>query len=97
MEELELETAETAQQGEDQSNLELVLVTTSMNHEYVKQEYERTKSFHRRQELLNRMSHLKTLYFGARDSLLKRDPSRVQEIEEDLQLQKRTVFPDALI
>lgn len=83
--------------GAQQENLELVLVTASMNHEYAKKEYEKTNSFHRRQELLVRMSHLKSLYFNARQTLAETQPIRLAEIEEELRLQKEQVFPEYLV
>lgn len=85
---------EVVQQG--QANLELVLVTASMNHEYAKQEFEKTGSFQRKQELMARMSHLKSLYFNAREVLAAEQPEKLAELEEELRLQKQTVFPEYL-
>ncbi len=77
----------------DASNLELVLVTASMNHEYAKQEFEKTNSYQRRQELLVRMSHLKKLYFNVRETLASQSPEKLADLEKELQTQKQTVFP----
>lgn len=76
------------------ANLELVLVTASMNHEYAKKELEKTRSFHRQQELLVRMSNLKNLYFQAREALAAAVPEKLAEIEKDLRTQKQIVFPE---
>ncbi|MBI2083952.1 MAG: hypothetical protein HYT76_10400 [Deltaproteobacteria bacterium] len=81
----------------EKENLELVLVTASMNHEYAKKEYEKTQSFHRREELMARMSHLKSLYFNVRQALAETQPIRLAEIEEELRLQKEQVFPEYLV
>ncbi len=83
-------------QNGSRENLELVLVTTSMNHEYAKLEFDKTRSFQRRQELLSRMSHLKQLYFDARNTLATMHPDRLVELEEELRLQKQKVFHEYL-
>jgi len=80
----------------EQVNLELVLVTTSMNHEYAKKELEKTSSFHKRQELLTRMAHLKELYFNARATLAAREPQKLEELERELRLEKQSVFSEHL-
>ncbi|MBI2981124.1 MAG: hypothetical protein HYY44_02290 [Deltaproteobacteria bacterium] len=80
-----------------EENLELVLVTASMNHEYAKKEYDKSQSFHRKEELMTRMSHLKSLYFNVRQTLEKTQPDRLAEIEEELRSQKEQVFHEYLV
>lgn len=82
----------TGQSPENLAKLQLVLVTSSMNHEYTRQAYDQTRSYHRRQELLSRMSELKSLYFQVRRSLEMAHPSKLEEIENDLLFQKQTVL-----
>ncbi|MBI2501107.1 MAG: hypothetical protein HYW02_06530 [Deltaproteobacteria bacterium] len=77
-------------------NLELVLVTASINHEYAKKEFEKTHSFHRREELLVRMSDLKRLYFNAREAMKLADPDKLSAIEEELRSQKQNVLNEYL-
>ena len=74
----------------------MVLVTASMNHEYASQEFESTQSFHKKEELLTRMSHLKKLYFEAREALATTNPGKLAEIEEELRVQKQRVFAENL-
>ena len=83
--------------SEETPNLELVLVTASMNHEYAKKEMEKARSFHKREELLQRMSHLKRLYFDAREALAVVDPTRLNELEEELRLEKQKVFQEYVV
>lgn len=80
----------------DRDNLELVLVTASMNHEYAKKELEKTRSFQKRQELLSRMAHLKELYFNARATLATLEPHKLEELENELRLEKQNVFSEYL-
>jgi len=74
------------------AKLQMVLVTSSMNHEYIRQAYDQERSFHKRQELLSRMSELKSLYFQVRKSLELATPDKLEEIETDLLFQKQTVL-----
>ena len=78
-------------------NLQMILVTSSMNHEYARKAYESCKIYSRQQELLVRMSHLKNLYFVTRKKLAETYPDRLQAIEEELQFQKQAVFSDYLV
>jgi len=79
---------------QEKTQVELVLVTASINHEYAKKELDKTQTFHRREELLNRMSHLKCLYFNAREVMVQTDPVRLSELEEELLIQKRELFTE---
>lgn len=77
---------------ENLANLQMVLVTSSMNHEYARQEYDQAKSYQRKQELLGRMSDLKQLYFQVRQSLSLTHPEKLEELEVDLLFQKQAVL-----
>lgn len=76
-------------------DMQLMLVTTSMNHEYSRKEYEKTGSYDRQQELLIRMSQLKELYFSVRDKLSLAYPERLEVIEKELRFEKQTVLSDS--
>ncbi len=78
----------------DLVNLQMVLASSSMNHEYIRQAYEKTRSFARRQELLIQMSNLKNLYFAARTKLAAHHPERLEAIERELNYQKQTVLSE---
>ena len=86
---IELREGET-----DLVNLQMVLVTSSMNHEYARKELEKTRSFDKKQALLGRMSHLKSLYFTARKRLSEFHPERLASLEQELRQQKQTVLSD---
>ena len=87
----------TQEAPEGVTDLEMVLVTSSMNHEYAKQELEKTSSYQRKQDLLSRMAHLKSLYFNAREALAMTQPDKLANLEEELRLQKQNVFNSYLI
>ncbi len=78
----------------DFTSLQMVLVTSSMNHEYTRKAYEKSRSFARRQELLARMADLKNLYFSARKKLAVLNPDRLSIIEREIHLQKETVLSE---
>lgn len=78
----------------DLVNLQMVLATSSMNHEYVRKAYEKTRSFARRQELLVKMANLKNLYFAARTKLAVDHPERLDAIERELNFQKQAVLSE---
>lgn len=80
--------------GKDLNNLELLLTTTSMNHEYARKEFEKSDSYARQQELLSKMSQLKNLYFIAREKLARFHPEKLGKIEGDLQKQKSEIFTE---
>ena len=83
----------TAPHG-DVINLQMLLATSSMKHEYARKAYDRTKSFARRQELLSQMNELKTVYFDARDKLSVAQPDRLEAIENELNYQKKVVLSE---
>src|SRR5262245_3396778 len=55
------------QEKSDLVNLQMILATSSMNHEYTRKAYEKTRSYARRQELEVKMANLKNMYFAARN------------------------------
>lgn len=78
----------------DLVNLQMVLVTSSMNHEYTRKELEKCRSYAKQQELLVRMTNLKNLYFAARHKMQITNPEKLKAIEEEIQLQKQTVLSE---
>lgn len=78
----------------DLVNLQMVLVTSSMNHEYARKALEKTHSYDKKQDLLERMNQLKSLYFSARDKLALTHPERLESLENELRLQKQMVLSD---
>jgi hypothetical protein len=83
-----------SQEKTDLVNLQMILATSSMNHEYARKAFEKTRSFARRQELLVKMSNLKNMYFAARDRLSANHPDRVEAIEKELSFQKQVVLSE---
>lgn len=79
---------------QDPVNLQMVMVSSSMNHEYTRKELEKTRSYARQQELLARLSNLKNLYFSARKRLFECSPERLEMIEKELQVQKNSVLSE---
>ncbi len=78
----------------DLVNLQMILATSSMNHEYTRKAFEKTRSFARKQELLAKMSNLKNLYFAARNKLAIHNPERLEAIERELSFQKQAVLSE---
>jgi hypothetical protein len=83
-----------SQEKSDLVNLQMILATSSMNHEYARKAFEKTRSFARRQELLVKMANLKNMYFAARDRLATNHPDRVEAIERELSFQKQVVLSE---
>lgn len=81
----------------DLVNLQMVLVTSSMNHEYVRKAYERTRSFDKKQNLIERMANLKDLYYTARKKLAVCYPDRLASIEAELLHQKQSVLSEETV
>lgn len=78
----------------DLVNLQMVLATSSMNHEYMRKAYEKANSHAKKEELLNQMSNLKNVYFAARDKLALHHPERLEAIEKELNYQKQAVLSE---
>ncbi len=79
---------------QDPVNLQMVMVSSSMNHEYTRKELEKSRSYARQQELLVRLSNLKNIYFAARKRLAECSPERLESIEKELQVQKKSVLSE---
>ncbi len=78
----------------DAVNLQMVMVKSSMGHEYTRKAFEKCRSFARKQELLSQMSYFKNLYYAARGKLLHSHPDRLESIERELQSQKQQVLSE---
>ena len=79
---------------QDFVNLQMALVTTSMNHEYIRKEYDQSRSYTRKEALLCRMMDLKNVYFDIRQKLESIEPEKVISLEDELRLQKMTVLTE---
>ena len=75
-------------------DLQMKMAMTSVNHEYTRKAYDKTRSFMKRQELLLKMAELKQLYFSARDKLAALQPQCLETIENELAYQKQVVLAD---
>lgn len=78
-------------------DLQMVMVNSSLTHEYARKAYEKCKSYHSRQQILERMESLKTLYYDARAKLEMMNPDRLETMEKELVLQKQNVFSDIVL
>lgn len=83
-----------ATEKSDLVNLQMIMATSSMNHEYTRKAYDQTRSYARKQELLVKMSNLKNLYFAARNKLAVHNPERLESIERELVYQKQSVLSE---
>ncbi len=81
----------------DVMNLQMLMVSSSMNHEYARKEYETTKSFSKKQELMIKMTSLKNLYFTARKKLADSSPERLTVLENELRVQKTQALSDVTV
>lgn len=70
------------------TNLQLVMATTSVNHEYARTEYDEVKDLERRSELLAFMGECRDKYDKAREELSMLNPIILEEFEKDLAIQK---------
>jgi hypothetical protein len=73
-------------------NLQLVMATTSVNHEYARMEYEETKDIERKDELMIYMSECREKYDLARDELSCLNPLVLESFEAELAMQKRSTM-----
>ena len=78
----------------DAVDLQMVMVKSSMSHEYTRKAFENCRSFARRQELLAQMSYFKNLYYAARGKLVHSHPERLESIERELLHQKQSVLSE---
>ncbi len=81
----------------DAVNLQMLLVTSSINHEYSRKELEKCRSYAKKQEILSRMSHLKTLYFAARHQMVQVYPEKLAVLEAELSEQKQQVLSEPVL
>lgn len=73
-------------------NLQLVMATTSVNHEYARMEYEDTIDIERKEELMHYMHECREKYEEAREELSCVNPLVLEKFENDLAHQKRTTM-----
>lgn len=78
--------------GNELVNLQMVLVNTSISHEYTRKAFEKCGSYDKKEELLHRMEELKNLYFTTREKILLSHPERLESLENELRLQKSTAL-----
>jgi hypothetical protein len=72
--------------------LQLLMATSSINHEYARMEFEEAESTERKEELLEYMHDCRTQYFRAREDLERFNPYALKEFEEDLIRQKSSML-----
>lgn len=72
-------------------DLQLKMAASSINHEYARIEFDDTKDYERKEELLNFMHDCRCEYLSARSSLINHDPTALEQFELDLLRQKQTV------
>ena len=77
---------------EDFVNLQMVMMNSSMSHEYVLKAYESSHSFMGKQDLSDKLSNLRNLYFSARDKISASYPERLGKIVEEILQQKLMVL-----
>jgi len=73
-------------------NLQLVMATTSVNHEYARMEYEETKDIERKDELMIYMAECRDKYDSARDELSGLNPLLLETFEAELATQKQSTM-----
>src|SRR3989338_2766716 len=73
-------------------NLQLVMATTSVNHEYARIEYEEAKNLERKEELMHYMAECRGKYDEARDELSCINPLVLETFESELAMQKQTTM-----
>lgn len=82
--------------GEEARNnlleLQLLMATTSINHEYARMEFEDAESMERKEELLEYMHDCRSQYFRAREDLERVNPYALKDFEEDLIKQKSNML-----
>lgn len=73
-------------------NLQLVMATTSVNHEYARAEYDEARSDDRREELTRYMAECREKYDRAREELACFNPLVLESFEFELAMQKKTTM-----
>ncbi len=72
--------------------LQLMMATSSINHEYARMEFDDTADTERKEELLEFMNECRATYFEARHDLAGYDPYALVEFEQDLMHQKQIML-----
>lgn len=84
------------QQGEIKADLSLKLAVTltesAFGHEYALLNLEEKQSYLEREDTLCLLETHKRRYFGARKMLEELDPERLSMLEEELRIQKESIF-----
>ncbi len=73
-------------------NLQLVMATTSVNHEYARAEYDETRNNDRKDELNVYMAECREKYERAREELACFNPLVLETFENELAMQKKTTM-----
>jgi len=73
-------------------NLQLVMATSSVNHEYARLEYDETSNSDKKEELMQYMSDCRTKYDEAREELSCVNPLVLETFEKDLAVQKQSTM-----
>lgn len=73
-------------------NLQLVMATTSVNHEYARMEYEEVNDLERKEELTHYMSECRDKYDEAREELACVNPLVLETFEQELAQQKKSTM-----
>lgn len=73
-------------------NLQLVMATTSVNHEYARMEYEEVADIERKEELTHYMTECRQKYDEARGELACMNPLVLETFEQELAMQKKTTM-----
>jgi len=72
--------------------LQLMMATCSINHEYARMEFDDTQNVERKEQLLEYMSECRVQYFEAREDLAGFDPYALVDFERDLMKQKQMML-----
>jgi hypothetical protein len=77
--------------------LQLRMVTCSINHEYARIELDDHGEFERREELLSYMHDCRIQYLEARSELVTYDPYALADFEADLMRQKQATLANSAL
>lgn len=72
--------------------LQLMMATSSINHEYARMEFDDTENVERKEELLEFMNECRAQYFEARQDLASYNPYSLVDFEQDLMHQKQMML-----
>lgn len=71
--------------------LQVLMATSSVNHEYARMEFEDADCPERKEELLEYMNECRAQYFKAREDLERYNPYALKDFEQDLIRQKQVM------